>query len=109
MSTTMPDRPTTAPALADGATTKPTLTTTQALAVGFTLTGARPDWDTSETRAALAHLGNTWHFPHAVDFPHIIRAAVHYATATTGNGDLAHRSIASFPYAGPWWSETVTG
>lgn len=91
------------------------LTTNQSLALGLTLTGIRPDWDTPENRAELTHLGSTWHFPHATDFAHVIRAAVWYATQTMTHefadadnpvGSPAYRSIAFFPHSGPWWEAT---
>ncbi|MGW9762509.1 hypothetical protein ACUXGK_001011 [Micrococcus aloeverae] len=63
----MTDRPTTATALADGATTaaRPMLSTMESLALGFTLTALRPEWDTPENRARLTRLGATYSFPHA--------------------------------------------
>ena len=118
MSTTMTDRPTTAPALADGATTaaRPMLSMMESLALGFTLTALRPEWDTPENRARLTHWGATWHFPHAQDFAHVMRAAVWYASHTVTEefadednpvGSPAYRSPVLFPHAGPWWTATA--
>ena len=113
----MTNRPTTAPALADGATTaaRPMLSTMESLALGFTLTALRPEWGTPESRARLTRLGATYSFPHARDFAHVMRAAVWYATHTVTAefadadnpvGSPAYRSIALFPHAGPWWTST---
>lgn len=85
------------------------------LTLGFTLTALRPEWDISENRARLTHLGATYDFPHARDFAHLMRAAVWHAThAATAEfadednpvGSPAYRSIALFPHAGPWWTST---
>lgn len=79
------------------------LTPVQSLALAGVFAGIRPGWDTPAHR--LANIGTGSGFAHAVDFAHVIRAAVWFATATR-DGEPAYMGLTFFPHAGPWWDAT---
>jgi hypothetical protein len=86
------------------------MTTQQIHSLHHLAVALRPDWHNnrcgSTWQTTLETNGTPMTLPHAEDFHHAIQALIHYATATTPEGNHRYRTPRLYVEAGEWWTAT---